>query len=205
MTGLRTSSGIYYVCGSQPYRRGKGCGPGVYVPKERAEAEVITGLEELLAGCSNPAGFVRKVNAEIRKIWEKMTGFDPDREKKLEAIDMKIANIRTAIEDGIEDAMWANTRLKKLTAERQRLGTSPELPDRPPTIDPEEALNYRKKLGKIFAHGKPSEIKKVLRTMVQKIKLAPEERVVEITYRLPEPVMNNMVAGAGFEPATFGL
>jgi hypothetical protein len=26
---------------------------------------------------------------------------------------------------------------------------------------------------------------------------------VEITYRVPEPVMNS--AGAGFEPATFGL
>ena len=37
------------------------------------------------------------------------------------------------------------------------------------------------------------------------MKLAPELREVELTYRVPEPMMIKMVAGAGFEPATFGL
>jgi len=54
-------------------------------------------------------------------------------------------------------------------------------------------------------HPTPAELKKLVRSLVQKTTLAPKKREVEITYRLPEPVMNNLVAGAGFEPATFGL
>ena len=40
--------------------------------------------------------------------------------------------------------------------------------------------------------------KRVVRTCVQEMKLAPESLEVEITYRLPEPVMNGLVAGACF-------
>jgi hypothetical protein len=35
--------------------------------------------------------------------------------------------------------------------------------------------------------------------------LVPEELEVKINYRLPESVMNGVVAGVGFEPTTFGL
>ena len=49
------------------------------------------------------------------------------------------------------------------------------------------------------------EKKQLLRTWVAEIELAPEKLEVEITYRLPEPIMNTKVAGAGFEPATSGL
>ncbi len=53
--------------------------------------------------------------------------------------------------------------------------------------------------------GGIAEKKQLLRIWVQEIKLAPERREVELTYRVPEPVMNKVVAGAGFEPAAFGL
>ena len=53
-SGFRTSSGEYYVCGSQPYRKGMGCGPGVYVPRRAVEAEVCQGLSELLGLCADP-------------------------------------------------------------------------------------------------------------------------------------------------------
>jgi hypothetical protein len=49
-----------------------------------------------------------------------------------------------------------------------------------------------------MAHGEPAERKRLLRTWVQEVKLAPERLEVEITYQIPEPVMNGVVAGAGF-------
>ncbi len=49
------------------------------------------------------------------------------------------------------------------------------------------------------------EIKRILRMLIEGIKLAPETLSVEITYRLPEPVMKGSIAGPGFEPGTFGL
>ena len=49
MTGFLTTGSLrYYVCGSQPYRRGKGCGNGVYVPKKELEEKVIDGVSDLV-------------------------------------------------------------------------------------------------------------------------------------------------------------
>jgi len=50
----------------------------------------------------------------------------------------------------------------------------------------------------VLAQGGPSERKQIIRTWVSEMKLAPEELEVEITYRLPEPFMHSVVAGAGF-------
>jgi type I site-specific restriction endonuclease len=43
--------------------------------------------------------------------------------------------------------------------------------------------------------------KELIRLVVEKVGLNPEE----ILYKAPRSVMNGVVAGAGFEPATFGL
>ena len=45
----------------------------------------------------------------------------------------------------------------------------------------------------------------VVREWGQKAQLAPETLQVGITYRIPEPVVNSVGAGVGFEPTTFGL
>jgi hypothetical protein len=47
--------------------------------------------------------------------------------------------------------------------------------------------------------------KQLLRTLAGEVKLMPEDLEVNISYRLPEAIMNGMVAGDGFEPPTFGL
>ncbi len=42
LLGMRkTANASYYICGSQPHRRGLGCGPAVYVPQAEIEAEVM--------------------------------------------------------------------------------------------------------------------------------------------------------------------
>jgi hypothetical protein len=56
----------------------------------------------------------------------------------------------------------------------------------------------REQVGRLFAHGKPVEKKQLSRKCVEEMKLAPERLEVEITYRVPEPVMNSVVAGARF-------
>ena len=205
MTGLTTSSGAYYVCGSLPYRRGQGCGPGVYVPRVQLESDVLEGARALLAVCSDPQAFTREVNQELQRIWEERSGVDLDAQRKVQAIDAKIQNIRRAIEEGLSDAAWANIRLRELTAERSELAERTTTAHQMPRIDAKTALAYRQELDRALAQGEPAELKRVVRACVEEIKLAPERLEVEITYRIPEPVMNSVVAGAGFEPATSGL
>jgi site-specific DNA recombinase len=191
MTGLRLTKHAYYVCGSLPYRKGRGCGPGVYVPQAAVEAETIKGLRELLAVCRDPKAFTRQVNKELRALWERGNGRDPDAANKLEAVEAKIANIRCAVEDGLSDAAWANARLRELLAERDALKATTTTAGEPPQIDADTVLAYRRDAEKTLAHGTPFECKQVLRAWVQEVKLEPERLEVEIAYRVPPELFMN--------------
>ena len=205
MIGFHTDGRFYYVCGSQPYRSGMGCGPGVYVPQAQVESEVLTGLRGLLDLCADPQKFTHAVNKELRHIWEAATGFRPNVREQIAAIDRRVENIRHAVEEGLNDADWANTRLRELHTERESLVTAAGSPSRPPQLDVATAIDYRRQSDKLLRHGAQAERKQLLRTLVGEVKLNPQDLEVTISYRLPEAVMNGLVAGGGFEPPTFGL
>jgi hypothetical protein len=66
-------------------------------------------------------------------------------------------------------------------------------------------MEYRRQADKLLRQGGQAECKQLLRTLVGEVKLMPEHLEVSISYRLPEAIMNGLVAGEGFEPSTFGL
>jgi hypothetical protein len=196
MIGFHTDGRFYYVCGSQPYRRGMGCGPGVYVPQAQVESEVLGGLRGVLDFCADPQRFTRAVNKELRQIWEASSGFGPDVGERIAAIDRKVENIRRAVEDGLNDASWANNRLRELLAERESLVSTSRKPTGPPQLDTATAMDYRRQPEKLLRQGSQPERKQLLRTLVGEVKLIPQELEVSIRYRLPEAIMNGLVAGA---------
>ncbi len=59
-------------------------------------------------------------------------------------------------------------------------------------------MAYRRRAERTLVHGQPEEKKQILRMWVAEMKLAPERLQVDWTYRIPEPVMHSVVAGAGF-------
>ncbi|MBI2842386.1 MAG: recombinase zinc beta ribbon domain-containing protein [Armatimonadetes bacterium] len=195
----------YYICNSVPNRRGLGCGQGVYVPQGEIEREVFTGLESLLGVCSDGRDFVREVNSELRRIWEQSHGYDPNAAKRLGDIETKIGNIRQSIEDGLEDTTWANARLRELVKEQQSLSALATVQENVPQIDLQTAMAYRSDAARVIVQGTNAEKKRLLSAWIDKIELAPESLEVEIRYKIPEPVVDRMGAGEGFEPSTFGL
>src|ERR1035441_2118692 len=199
MIGFHTDGRFYYVCGSQPYRSGMGCGPGVYVPQAQVESEVLSGLRGVLDLCADPQKFTRAVNKELRQIWEASTGFRPDAGEQIVAIDRKVENIRRAVEEGLDDANWANTRLRELHAEREKLVAASRKESGPPQLDAATAMAYRRQADKLLRQGGQAERKQLLRTLVGEVRLMPQDLEVSISYRLPEAIMNGLVAGAGFE------
>ena len=202
---VKTKESQYYVCNSVPNRRGLGCGAGVYVPQEEIEKEVVAGLRDLLSVCAEPKGFVRQVNAELRRIWEESHGCDPNAAQRIKELEDKIGNIRRAIEEGLPDTKWAYERMAELLTEREKLEATPLVSSRPPQLDSQTIMAYRRQTEKVLAAGTPAERKQIFRSWVSQIKLAPETLEVEINYRIPEPVVVSMGAGGGFEPPTFGL
>lgn len=141
LLGMRkTATASYYICGSQPHRRGLGCGTAVYVPQAEVKAEVISGLTGLLEVCADVNGFTRKVNEELHRIWADSVGYDPGTPRKLKEIDAKIANIRKAVENGLPDGDWAFSRMRELAAEKEAICTQTLVFGEPPQIDAKTAV-----------------------------------------------------------------
>ncbi len=74
----------------------------------------------------------------------------------------------------------------------------------PPQLDAATAIGYRRQADKLFRAGGQAERKQLLWPLVGEVKLMPQDLEV-ISCRLPEAIMNGLVAGVGFEPTTFGL
>ncbi len=189
LLGIRkTANASYYICGSQPHRRGLGCGPAVYVPQGEIEAEVMAGLTSLLNICADANGFTRKVNEELRRIWEDSTGYDPTIPRKMNDIDAKIANIRKAVENGMPDDEWGYSRMRELIAERETLSMQVKVDGEAPQIDAKIAFAYRAQAEKIMRAGTNAEKKGLIRSCVDKMTIAPDTLNVEIQYKVPEAI-----------------
>ena len=134
-----------------------------------------------------------------------MTGINPSLDRKIEAIDVKLQHVRTAIEDGLEDVQWANERLQQLRRERNELCRQKGTGGKPPKINSGFVRKQLRELDSVLEHGTPAKKKRLLREMIQKIELAPEKLEVIATYNIPGQLEHSYIAGGGFEPPTSGL
>jgi hypothetical protein len=180
MTGMPNNGHQYYVCGSQPYRKGRGCGPGVYVPKEFGEGEVMAGMAELVEASASPETFVDRFNARLRRIWEERSGYNPHAVRELAEVERKLANVRQSIEGGLQDTAWANRRLGELLARREELSRSLEVVGEPPKLDTKEVLAHRSEAKRVLTEADPKRIKQFLRLWVKEVRLEPERHTIHI-------------------------
>jgi hypothetical protein len=159
------------------------------------EGEVLKGVERILEEVLDPQRLAKLANAELDRAWKQQEN-GADQGKRLKAIEAKEANIRQAIEDGLADASWANSRLEELRVERAALEADGPPLKKPPRLDAKAVAEYTGNLRSLLEHARGPEGKELIRLMVEKVALDPEERAVEIVYRAPELVMNGVVAGA---------
>ncbi len=191
MIGYAKSNGkAYYVCGSQPNRKGLGCWPGVYVPCEELESEVIRGLDSLISWLGDNRSFVGIVNEKLENLWREQTGCPSDASVRLDDIERKIDNLWRAIEEGILDSQRANERIKELQKEKTALEKLQKSAAGPPRIDQKTVRSYLSDTRKLLACGDYGMTKELLYRTVKHVQLAPEQLEVKITYRVPEPVLN---------------
>jgi len=189
MIGHGTRRGKHYVCGSQPYRKGMGCGTGVYIPQDYVESEVIKGMEELLCAILDHTDIVAKVNTELKQMWERKSGYDPTARKRLAEVEKQIDNVRSAILEGLRDVEWANGKLDELNNERDRLirmiDSSPRASD-PPQADLKLVRLHLSNLKRTLDQARIDERKRLVSGMVESVGLDPETRTVHVSYQLPD-------------------
>jgi hypothetical protein len=95
-------------------------------PQAQVASEVVSGLRGVLDLCADPQKFARAVNNELRQIWKASTGFRPDAGERIATIDRMVENIRRAVDEGLNDASWANTRLRDYMRRGSRWSRPPD-------------------------------------------------------------------------------
>ena len=206
LMGLRKTGGHrYYICGSQPHRRGLGCGRAVYVPADFIEKAVVEAVTGLLSKLIDPDGLVRRLNERLAMLWEDEHPSRHDVERRQQDIRGRVRRISEAIADGSIDRGWARTELARLHREEEELAPLEAEAVAPPRIDPGQASQILDEIEEGFRNGDNAVKKQLVRNLVESMTMAPESLEVDIVLRVPGPLVHRMVAGAGFEPATFGL
>jgi hypothetical protein len=209
MVGKVSRGHTYYVCGSVKYRRGLGCGRGVYIPQEDIEGEIVRGVQQICSTLLDSDLLTKKVNKELLRLWHSTTGNDPNAPKKIQRIDNRIRNIMRSIEEGLEGTEYANSRLRELMSEKTALQEVATSNTKPPQIDLKQVQAYQNNLARVLKAGTMKERRELIRRCIEGIDLITEDPKVTIKYKTPEipsPALSQqLVAGAGFEPATFGL
>jgi site-specific DNA recombinase len=209
------------------------CSNGLKVRRDDLERRVLDGLRDRLLAPELVEEFARAFQEEVNRLAAEKTRHRAEDEGRLQAVRRKIATMIRAIEDGMyQPSMKA--RMAELEAEKamleERLAAAPE----PPKIrlHPNLAGLYREKVAALEqALADPAikaEAAEVIRSQIERITLTPkEEGTLEVQLygdlarilqfceagegKLQRPGHGkpgrelSVVAGAGFEPATFRL
>ncbi len=214
LVGVRRRNGKgtlsdYYVCGTAKYRRGIGCGQGVYVDKRMVEGEVVEHVHQMACAALDPARLAKLVDRELRELTAASSFEAVQARERLVQLDRQLDNVRQAIENGLDDVQWANRRVAELRAERDAVllrAASPAEVIAPPRLPASELLALRAEALRGLNAETSKARRDVVRQFASQIVLEPGTREIQLHLRqVPAQVSQRMVAGAGFEPATYGL
>ena len=186
-------------------------------PLEELLLEKIQGRLEMLLAGEGETVLRRFIKEEIAA-----QGHDPRRE--MGQIRVRIAEIdhnASVLLEGMSDEAkdFINSKLRDLGTEKRRLERRLEELEtvRYEPIDAEAILRHGmaalSNLPRLIESGSLEERKEFVRTFIAGVKVYPDEERLEVQMRkipasvLPKPGNSSVgvVAGAGFEPATFGL
>jgi hypothetical protein len=142
---------------------------GVYVPQAQVESEVLSGLRGVLDLCG--AADVLDLTVEGCYLLARI------RSKPMDASQICRSSLLTArvnfcgsVEEGLNDASWANTLLRALQTERESLVAASGKATGPPQLDAATAMDYRRQADKLFLGGGQAERKQLLRTLIGEVK-----------------------------------
>ncbi|MHB0912155.1 MAG: recombinase family protein [Armatimonadota bacterium] len=218
-TNGKGRKGDYYVCGSAQYRRSLGCGPGVYVDKQVIEEAVLNGVIDRFTEWGDPVRFTCMVNRILCDLQKESTVDAVEIRREISELDGKMDNVRRAIEDGLRDVDWANTRLRDLSYRRDELVSKQAQTQEVtalPKLDTSIVREYQKQFGELMKYGTAQECRQLIACFVESVGLRPSEmgeiktepvaHEITINFKaMPALFVKGLGAGVGFEPTTFGL
>ena len=207
----------YYMCGAYAAKGTSMCVKAP-LPKETIEAAVLEAIGNQVRAFDDDGG-----NALLRGMIKKALAPDPETEGRRKRSERNMDEIDRRIDELIESLTPTNKefvdrKLEKLKIERDQLNDqlaeAAVQHSRLSGIDAlvDEALEIVRGFKEAFAEGTLEEQKELVSLMVEKVDVDPVGRTARVYMRkFPAPSflgtgnLLQVVAGAGFEPATFGL
>jgi site-specific DNA recombinase len=211
-------SSYQYGCAGHKDSGAAHCANHLKVSRLVAEKRLLMGIK---AHLFTPEGLALYIKETTRLLMEHARQHQPERERaerRLVEIEREISNIMVAIKQGI---LTSSTKheLEKLEAEQTRLQqaitSTTNKVDKVVTLLPRAQERYREIIERLGSVRSADEAREQIRTLLGEIKLiatADGYLEAELVGRYEGLVklavgakLNNVVAGEGFEPSTFGL
>ena len=205
------------------------CDNHLTIRRDEVEARVLKALQEKLLNQELFDEFCQEFTREMNRLRMERRASLSSARREVERIGTRIKKLLNLLVDDEIAVDEGKAEIKALDARRKELQAQLESADEPPPLlHPEMAALYRQKVTTL-AHALEAaetrtEATEALRGLIDAITLIPEESVLRIelrgnlaamlgatvqSKRSPETgdllLQVSMVAGAGFEPATFGL
>ncbi len=203
------------------------CTNRLTISRQEVEERVLVALRDKLMRRDLFEDFCREYVRELNRLrMEHRAGLTHGR-AKLARVEREIRKLIQAIKDGVA-ALSIKDELMNLEARKAELQSRLDAPEMPELLHPRMADVYREKVGSLCLALESEEsragAREAIRALIEAILLEPDGKRLKITLkgdlagmlsaardsnRSPESgdlmVQIKLVAGAGFEPATFGL
>lgn len=208
---------FYYLCGGYAAKGTSTCRKAP-LPKEMIETAVLGAIGEQVRTFIEDGG-----DTLLRRVIKKALAPDPAVDENRKRLERRADEVARRIDELIElisatNKEFIDRKLETLKAERDQLNDQlAELgaqQNRLGSIDAlvDEALESIRGLSELLAEGSLEEKKELVALMVEKVDVDPVGRTARVYMRkFPAPSclgtgnLLQVVAGAGFEPATCGL
>jgi len=210
-TNSKGTETFTYTCGGY-WTRGNTVCTNYSFTSHRIEDYVEKGIQKRLLEESPYDDVLTEIKSELGEQYKDHGGEIKTMEQAIKDIHKKIDILLDTVDPEHKEIL--NRKLSELSREKARLESEIKRlkGNSKPEIDLEKA--FRQILGgiqdfdQIFTEEAPvNEKKAFIRRYIGVVKVIPQEKKALVGwYRLPKPSLPiKMVAGAGFEPATFGL
>jgi len=217
-------SGTAYGCSNRKTRGT--CDNGLTIKRTELEETILSGLKDKLMDAALVGEFIRSYHDSLNERLRAEDSRRDDLRKELFKIDRELEALVSAVKAGLlSDTL--QSEFQRL--ERDKKATEHELATEPPPpvrLHPNLAEVYRKEVGNLTgalnAEATKQEAGEIIRGLIDEIRLVPDgdELRIHLKGELAEMLSlstskkpgtkgaglkTTLVAGAGFEPATFRL
>jgi DNA invertase Pin-like site-specific DNA recombinase len=216
LTGTTCTSGKgvktrYYVCGRHQAGYKNECPKRYTVPADIIEQHVVTLIRCDLRRLRDDDKLHEYVEDELRRYHGSRHDADKQLQRRTAELDQTLANVRehiVALDPKTAEALGLYTKAAELSQERvlveAKLAATKDKASLPPIGDLRKRLARElERFETIMAEGLVEERRALLASYVDSIKADPATQRVD--FGLVPVLLSQMVAGAGFEPATSGL